>query len=79
MNWDQIEGKWKQLKGALKEKWGRLTDSDLEIIAGKKDQLIGKLQEKYGVTREEAEKQVRDWNPEASATTNESIGQRKVS
>ncbi len=58
MNWDQIEGKWKQSAGAVKEKWGKLTDDDLTVIAGKKDQLVGKVQERYGIAREAAQKQV---------------------
>jgi uncharacterized protein YjbJ (UPF0337 family) len=57
MNWDQVEGKWKQTKGTFREKWGKLTDDDLEVIAGKRDQLVGRLQERYGFVREEAEKQ----------------------
>jgi uncharacterized protein YjbJ (UPF0337 family) len=57
MNWDQVSGNWKQLKGHVKEKWGKLTDDDLEVIAGKRDQLIGKVQERYGITKEEAEKE----------------------
>ena len=56
MNADQLEGKWKQLKGSVKEKWGKLTDDDLELIAGKRDKLIGKLQERYGIRKEEAER-----------------------
>jgi uncharacterized protein YjbJ (UPF0337 family) len=58
MNWDQIEGKWKQSAGAVKEKWGKLTDDDLTVIAGKKDQLVGKIQERYGIAKESAQKQV---------------------
>jgi uncharacterized protein YjbJ (UPF0337 family) len=58
MNWDQIEGKWKQAAGKVKEKWGKLTDDDLDIIAGKKDQLVGRIQERYGIAKEEAQKQV---------------------
>ena len=61
MNWDQVEGKWKQMKGTVKQKWGKLTDDDLDVIAGKQDQLQGKIQERYGITREEAGKQIRDW------------------
>lgn len=61
MNWDIIEGKWNQLKGSVKEKWGDLTDDDLTEMAGKKDKLAGKLQEKYGWTKEEAENQVDDF------------------
>ena len=57
MNWDQVEGKWKQSKGKFREKWGKLTDDDIEVIAGKRDQLVGRLQERYGYAREEAERQ----------------------
>ncbi|MGC2529275.1 MAG: CsbD family protein [Candidatus Acidiferrum sp.] len=56
MNWDQLEGKWKQVKGQLREKWGRLTENDLESIAGRRELLIGRLQERYGIAKEEAEK-----------------------
>jgi uncharacterized protein YjbJ (UPF0337 family) len=58
MNWNLIEGKWKQMKGQLREKWGNLTDDDLEMIAGKRDQLIGRLEVRYGIAKEEAAKQV---------------------
>jgi uncharacterized protein YjbJ (UPF0337 family) len=58
MNWDQVEGKWKQYKGQVKEKWGKLTDDDLDVIDGQRQQLVGKLQERYGTAREVAEKQV---------------------
>jgi len=58
MNWDRIEGKWKQYSGKMKEKWGKLTDSDLDVIKGRKDQLVGKIQERYGIAKDEAEKQV---------------------
>jgi uncharacterized protein YjbJ (UPF0337 family) len=61
MNWDQIEGNWKQLKGNVKQQWGKLTDDQLDVIAGKRDHLAGKIQEVYGVTKEEAEKQLSDW------------------
>ncbi len=61
MNWDIIEGKWEQLKGSVKEKWGDLTDDELTQAAGKRDKLAGKLQEKYGWTKDEAEKQVDDF------------------
>ncbi|MGH9446426.1 MAG: CsbD family protein [Terriglobia bacterium] len=61
MNWDQVEGKWKQAKGMAKERWGKLTDDDLNVISGKKDQLVGKLQERYGLAREQAEKQADEW------------------
>jgi uncharacterized protein YjbJ (UPF0337 family) len=67
MNWDQIEGKWKQMKGSAKKQWGKLTDDDLDVIAGNQEQLAGRIQERYGITKEEAAKQVRDW----SATVND--------
>ncbi|MGC2331384.1 MAG: CsbD family protein [Candidatus Acidiferrales bacterium] len=57
MNWDQVQGKWKQTKGQVKEKWGRLTEDDLDVIDGKRQQLVGKIQEHYGIAREVAEKQ----------------------
>ena len=61
MNWDQVEGKWKQLQGSARETWGKLTDDDLVKIEGKKDQLVGQVQERYGIAKEEAERQVSDW------------------
>jgi uncharacterized protein YjbJ (UPF0337 family) len=61
MNWDQIAGNWKQFAGKAKEKWGELTDSDWAQVEGKRDQFIGKIQERYGITREEAEKQVSEF------------------
>lgn len=61
MNWDQIEGQWKDLKGTIREKWGKLTDSDYESIAGKKDRLLGKVQERYGFEKERAELEINDF------------------
>jgi len=61
MNKDTIEGNWKQLKGKVKEQWGKLTDDDFDVIAGKRDQLLGRIQERHGVSREEAEQQVKEW------------------
>ncbi len=58
MNWDRIEGNWKQFKGKAKEQWGKLTDDQLDVIGGKRDQLVGKVQESYGIGKDEAEKQV---------------------
>lgn len=58
MNWDQVEGQWKQLKGKVREKWAKLTDDDLELIGGKKDRLLGKLQERYGFEKDQAEKEL---------------------
>jgi uncharacterized protein YjbJ (UPF0337 family) len=61
MNWDQVEGKWKELKGSARQQWGKLTDDDIEMIKGKKDELIGRLQQRYGLQREEAQKQADAW------------------
>ncbi len=61
MNWGQIAGNWKQVKGVVREKWGKLTDDDVDIIAGKRDILLGKIQERHGVAREEAEKELEAW------------------
>ena len=61
MNWDQVEGKWKQLKGSVKQRWGKFTDDDLDVIAGRRETLIGKLQERYGMAREEAQKNADIW------------------
>ncbi|MDO5087387.1 MAG: CsbD family protein [Comamonadaceae bacterium] len=61
MNEDRIKGNWLQFKGKIKEQWGKLTDDDLDVIAGKRDQLLGKLQERHGIAKEEAEKQLNDW------------------
>ena len=58
MNADTIKGNWKQLKGKIKEHWGKLTDDDLTVINGREEQLIGKLQERYGYTKEQAEREI---------------------
>lgn len=58
MNWDQVEGKWEEVKGQVKEKWGKITNDDLMVIQGKKDQLLGKLQERYGYTKDQAHKEI---------------------
>jgi uncharacterized protein YjbJ (UPF0337 family) len=58
MNTDQMKGNWKQFVGKAKEKWGKLTDNDWQIVDGKRDQLAGKIQERYGIAREEAERQI---------------------
>lgn len=62
MNWDQIEGKWKQLHGSARERWGKFTDDDIQTLNGKKDCLVGKIQERYGIAKEEAEKQADNWS-----------------
>lgn len=61
MNWDIIQGKWKQMKGSAKEKWGELTDDELDQIDGNKDKLAGKLQEKYGWTKERVDTEINDY------------------
>src|SRR5271157_555006 len=62
MNWDQITGEWKQLKGKVKEKWGKLTDDDLTTIAGKREYLAGLLQERYGYAKDQAEKELNEFS-----------------
>jgi uncharacterized protein YjbJ (UPF0337 family) len=62
VNWDQVAGNFKQFKGHVKEKWGKLTDDDLDVIEGKKDQLVGRLPERYGYSKEQAEKDSRAGN-----------------
>jgi uncharacterized protein YjbJ (UPF0337 family) len=68
MNWDQAQGNWKQLKGHIKEQWGKLTDDDLDRIAGKRDQLSGKIQSAYGLGKDEANKQITDWEAKHDKT-----------
>lgn len=58
MNWDQVEGKWRQYKGQVREKWGELTDDDIHVIGGNRDELIGKIQERYGYAKDHAAKEV---------------------
>lgn len=58
MNWDRIEGNWKQAAGKAKVQWGKLTDDDLDVIAGRREQLAGKIQERYGIAKDEAKKQI---------------------
>lgn len=67
MNWDQISGKWMQLKGDVRQRWGKLTDDDLQVIAGSRDKLLGRIQERYGIAKEEAEKQLDEWARTATA------------
>ena len=61
MNSEQMSGKWKQMKGAAKQQWGKLTDDDLQVIDGKRDALVGKLQERYGIAKEDAQKKADEW------------------
>jgi uncharacterized protein YjbJ (UPF0337 family) len=59
--WDQISGKWKQFKGDVRSRWGKLTDDEFEQIAGEREKLVGKIQERYGKTREEVEREIDAW------------------
>ena len=61
MNWDQVEGKWDNFKGKVREKWGKLTDDDLDVVKGKRDQLLGRLKERYGMEKERAESELDDF------------------
>jgi uncharacterized protein YjbJ (UPF0337 family) len=61
MDWDEIEGKWKRFTGSARERWGKLSDDDLQSIAGKRDQLVRRIQERYGIANAEAQKQAEEW------------------
>jgi uncharacterized protein YjbJ (UPF0337 family) len=61
MNWDRIEGQWKQVTGKVREQWGKLTDDDLDVVGGKREQLAGKIQQRYGIAKDEAESQIATW------------------
>jgi uncharacterized protein YjbJ (UPF0337 family) len=62
MNWDQIEGKWKQFSGSARERWGKFTDDDVQTLTGQKNNLVGKIQERYGIATADAEKQADEWS-----------------
>lgn len=66
MNWDRIEGNWKQFKGKAQQQWGDLTDDDWDIIEGNREELVGRIQERYGKARDEAEKEVDSWGRDLS-------------
>jgi uncharacterized protein YjbJ (UPF0337 family) len=61
MDWNRVEGNWKQIKGKVKEKWGQLTDDDLDVIDGRRDQLEGKIQQRYGLAKDQVRKDIDDW------------------
>ena len=67
MNEDTLRGQWMQLKGKIREQWGKLTDDDLDEVEGQSEQLIGKIQERYGVARDEARRQFDAWMRGTSA------------
>ena len=66
MNWDRIQGNWKQVVGNAKAQWGKLTDDDLNVVAGRREQLAGKIQERYGIAKDEVDKQIADWELKAT-------------
>jgi uncharacterized protein YjbJ (UPF0337 family) len=61
MNWEQARGNWNQVKGEVKKQWGKLTDDDFAQVNGERDKLVGRIQERYGYAKEQAEREVRDW------------------
>jgi uncharacterized protein YjbJ (UPF0337 family) len=61
MNWDRVEGNWKQIKGKVQQQWGKLTNDDLNLVEGKRTELVGRIQERYGIQRDEAERQIDSW------------------
>ncbi len=61
MNWERVKGSWNQSKGTIRKQWGKLTDDDVDKIAGERDILVGRIQERYGIAKDEAERQVKDW------------------
>ncbi|HEY0563099.1 MAG TPA: CsbD family protein [Methylophilus sp.] len=69
MNWDRIEGNWKQYSGKVQEKWGKLTNDHLDVVAGKREQLAGKIQEVYGIGKDEAHKQIDSFAEELKEAT----------
>ena len=80
MNADRLQGNWKQTKGSVKERWGKLTDDDIDVINGQRDQLIGRIQERYGIAKDEAQTQVDRWMKSDLDTSEErEIQRRKAS
>ena len=61
MNWDQMKGKWEQVKGRARSQWGKLTDDDFDRVQGRREELVGRIRERYGYTQEQAEKEVDEW------------------
>jgi|HubBroStandDraft_4_1064222.scaffolds.fasta_scaffold201902_3 uncharacterized protein YjbJ (UPF0337 family) len=78
MNWDQLEGKWKQYMGEIREKWGKLTDDDLHVIAGRREQLIGRLQERYGIAKEVAAQQADEFVRALTSTSDDDIAEERA-
>jgi uncharacterized protein YjbJ (UPF0337 family) len=71
MNWDRVQGNWKQLKGLVQQKWGKLTDDQITAIDGQREILAGKLQEAYGIGKDEAERQIRDLEESVREASND--------
>ena len=67
MNWDEAHGKWTELRGTVREQWGKLTDDDLTVIAGRRDQLVGKIQQRYGSSVETVEKEMKSFEEKVTA------------
>jgi uncharacterized protein YjbJ (UPF0337 family) len=61
MNWDRIEGNWKQFRGKVLQQWGKLTNDDLDLVEGRRVELVGRIQERYGIAKDDAERQVDTW------------------
>ena len=74
MDWNRVEGNWKQLRGGVKERWGRLTDDDLTAIAGRRDELEGKIQERYRYTKDRIRKEIDDWRRSVESNVRASEG-----
>ena len=72
MSWDRISGNWTQWKGRVRERWGKLTDEQLNVVAGRRDQLSGRIQEAYGLDKDEAERQLRNWERNLAVDYDES-------
>jgi uncharacterized protein YjbJ (UPF0337 family) len=74
MNWDRIEGNWKQFSGKVRQQWGKLTDDDLDTIGGKREELSGRIQEVYGISRDEADKQIDRFATTLEPGTHDTLG-----
>ena len=61
VNWDRIEGNWKQFRGEIRQRWAKLTDDDVNLVRGKRTELVGRIQERYGVAKDRAEEQIDEW------------------
>ena len=77
MNWDRIEGNWKQLSGKVRQQWGKLTDDDLDVIGGNRTELAGRIQEIYGVSKDEAEKQIESFTGSLDSGMHDQLGSTK--